>query len=68
MAKFAKNNKLIAIKQISISANQKIITNEILIMKTIKHKHIVNYIDSHLLSGYLWVIIKKKRMLYLNSF
>lgn len=32
-----------------------ILINEILVMKESKHPSIVNYIDSHLLEGVLWV-------------
>ena len=35
-----------------------LIINEILVMKESKHKNIVNYIDSFLFKGDLWVIME----------
>ena len=35
-----------------------LIINEILVMRESKHKNIVNFIDSYLFSGELWVIME----------
>lgn len=52
-----KTKKIVAIKQMVIAQQVKkdILINEILVMKESKHPSIVNYIDSHLLEGVLWV-------------
>ena len=53
-------NALVAIKQMNLEAQPKkdLIINEILVMKESKHKNIVNYIDSFLYKGDLWVIME----------
>lgn len=53
-------NALVAIKQMNLESQPKkdLIINEILVMKESKHKNIVNYIDSFLYKGDLWVIME----------
>jgi p21-activated kinase 1 len=53
-------NALVAIKQMNLEQQPKkdLIINEILVMKESKHKNIVNYIDSFLFKGDLWVIME----------
>jgi p21-activated kinase 1 len=53
-------NALVAIKQMNLEAQPKkdLIINEILVMKESKHKNIVNYIDSFLYKGDLWVVME----------
>ena len=54
------SNKCVAIKQMNLEQQPKkeLIINEILVMKGSKHKNIVNFIDSYLLKGDLWVIME----------
>ncbi|KAJ3129208.1 Protein kinase [Nowakowskiella sp. JEL0407] len=60
---FARQNATgiqVAIKQM-ILANQprkELIVNEILIMKESQHPNIVNYLDSYLMKGELWVVME----------
>jgi len=53
-------NALVAIKQMNLESQPKkdLIINEILVMKESRHKNIVNYIDSFLFKGDLWVIME----------
>lgn len=53
-------NALVAIKQMNLESQPKkdLIINEIIVMKESKHKNIVNYIDSFLFKGDLWVIME----------
>jgi p21-activated kinase 1 len=53
-------NALVAIKQMNLESQPKkdLIINEILVMKESKHKNIVNYIDSFLYKGDLWVVME----------
>ncbi|SCU92220.1 LAFA_0F08878g1_1 [Lachancea sp. 'fantastica'] len=53
-------NASVAIKQMSLEKQPKkeLIINEILVMKASKHANIVNYIDSYLLKGDLWVVME----------
>lgn len=53
-------NMVVAIKQMNLEQQPKkeLIINEILVMKGSKHPNIVNYIDSYLLKGDLWVIME----------
>lgn len=47
----------VAIKQMNLDEQPKkdLIINEILVMSSAKHKNIVNFIDSFLVKGDLWV-------------
>lgn len=53
-------NLSVAIKQMNLEQQPKkdLIINEILVMKESSHKNIVNYIDSFLYRGDLWVVME----------
>lgn len=53
-------NLSVAIKQMNLEQQPKkdLIINEILVMKESRHKNIVNYIDSFLHKGDLWVVME----------
>lgn len=53
-------NVSVAIKQMNLEQQPKkdLIINEILVMKESKHRNIVNYIDSFLHKGDLWVVME----------
>ncbi|CAC9884658.1 unnamed protein product [Aureobasidium pullulans] len=53
-------NKCVAIKQMNLEQQPKkdLIINEILVMKDSKHKNIVNFMDSYLVKGDLWVVME----------
>ena len=53
-------NRCVAIKQMNLEQQPKkdLIINEILVMKDSKHRNIVNFIDSYLKSGELWVVME----------
>ncbi|AQZ16604.1 STE20 (YHL007C) [Zygosaccharomyces parabailii] len=53
-------NASVAIKQMNLEKQPKkeLIINEIMVMKGSKHRNIVNFIDSYLLKGDLWVIME----------
>lgn len=53
-------NRSVAIKQMNLEQQPKkdLIINEILVMKDSKHKNIVNFMDSFLYRGDLWVVME----------
>ncbi|CCH62693.1 hypothetical protein TBLA_0I00280 [Henningerozyma blattae CBS 6284] len=53
-------NASVAVKQMNLEKQPKteLIINEIIVMKESKHKNIVNFIDSYLLKGDLWVVME----------
>ncbi|KAG9242796.1 BcSTE20, mitogen-activated protein kinase [Calycina marina] len=53
-------DRLVAIKQMNLEQQPKkdLIINEILVMKDSTHPNIVNFIDSYLITGELWVIME----------
>jgi p21-activated kinase 1 len=53
-------NRCVAIKQMNLEQQPKkdLIINEILVMKDSSHANIVNFIDSYLVGGDLWVIME----------
>jgi p21-activated kinase 1 len=54
------SNLSVAIKQMNLEQQPKkeLIINEILVMRGSRHKNIVNFIDSYLLKGDLWVVME----------
>ena len=60
VAKILTNGKKVAIKEMDLSnqPRKELIVNEILVMKESKHKNIVNFMDSFLLRGDLWVVME----------
>ncbi|KAL2441182.1 Serine/threonine-protein kinase ste20 [Exophiala dermatitidis] len=56
----AGTKRCVAIKQMNLEQQPKkdLIINEILVMKDSKHKNIVNFIDSYLHDGDLWVVME----------
>ncbi|OBA20312.1 Pkinase-domain-containing protein [Metschnikowia bicuspidata var. bicuspidata NRRL YB-4993] len=60
IAKTVSSQEVVAIKQMNLEQQPKkeLIINEILVMKDSRHPNIVNYIDSYLLKGELWVVME----------
>lgn len=54
------SNDIVAIKQMNLEHQPKkeLIINEILVMQESRHKNIVNFIDSYMLGGDLWVAME----------
>ena len=59
-ARDVNTGECVAIKQMNLERQPKkdLIINEIIVMKKSKHQNIVNYIDSYLFKGDLWVIME----------
>lgn len=53
-------NRIVAIKQMNLEQQPKkdLIMNEILVMRESKHKNVVNFMDSYLTKGDLWVVME----------
>ncbi|KIW04409.1 uncharacterized protein PV09_04685 [Verruconis gallopava] len=53
-------NRCVAIKQMNLEQQPKkdLIVNEILVMRESRHKNIVNFMDSYLVQGDLWVVME----------
>ena len=53
-------NKCVAIKQMNLQQQPKkdLIVNEIIVMKGSKHRNIVNFLESYLVGGDLWVVME----------
>jgi p21-activated kinase 1 len=60
MAFEADTKRCVAIKQMNLEQQPKkdLIINEIIVMKDSKHKNIVNFMDSYLHDGDLWVVME----------
>ncbi len=53
-------NRLVALKQVNLEPQPKtdVIINDILVLKDSSHPNIVNFIDSYLCAGELWVVME----------
>lgn len=53
-------NSKVAIKEMDLAKQSRLdlIVNEIMIMKESKHENIVNFLDSFLVQGNLWVVME----------
>lgn len=53
-------DRCVAIKQMNLEQQPKkdLIVNEILVMRESKHRNIVNFMDSYLVGGDLWVVME----------
>ncbi|KAJ3319750.1 signal transducing kinase of the PAK [Boothiomyces sp. JEL0866] len=60
IAKHMESGNSVAIKQMNLNEQPKkeLIVNEILVMNSAKNKNIVNFIDSFLVQGDLWVVME----------
>lgn len=60
MATEVDTRSCVAIKQMNLEQQPKkdLIINEIVVMKESKHKNIVNFMDSYLHEGDLWVVME----------
>ncbi|KAL3897130.1 MAG: hypothetical protein SGCHY_003634 [Lobulomycetales sp.] len=60
VAKYIKTGESVAIKQMNLEQQPKkeLIINEILVMREARHKNIVNFMDSFLWKGDLWVVME----------
>lgn len=60
IARSLSSHGVVAIKQMNLEQQPKkeLIINEILVMKDSQHANIVNFIDSYLLKGELWVVME----------
>ena len=53
-------NKCVAIKQMNLEQQPKkdLIINEIMVMRDSRHKNVVNFMESYLVKGELWVVME----------
>ena len=60
IARNNETNEKVAIKQMDLSAQprKELLVNEIVVMKDSQHPNIVNYRDSFLVGGNLWVVME----------
>ena len=60
LARNSHTGQKVAIKQMTLAAQprKELLLNEIMVMKNVHHPNIVNYIDSYMTNGDLWVIME----------